>query len=70
MVMNCPDWKFDTRVHMHTIDPNDLQAVWLTLKLASITTFLLLLIGTPLSWWLAHSSKWYSGVVAALVALP
>ena len=68
--MNCPDWKFDTRVHMQTIDPNDLQAVWLTLKLASITTFLLLLIGTPLSWWLAHSSKWYSGVVAALVALP
>jgi molybdate transport system permease protein len=55
---------------MHTIDPNDLQAVWLTLKLASVTAFLLLLIGTPLSWWLAYSSKWYRGIVAALIALP
>jgi len=53
-----------------TLDPSDLQAIWLTLKLASITTLLLLLIATPLAWWLAHSQKWYKGVVAALVALP
>jgi molybdate transport system permease protein len=52
------------------LDPSDLQAIWLTLKLAGVTTFLLLLIATPLAWWLAHSSKWYRGVVAALVALP
>jgi molybdate transport system permease protein len=55
---------------MATLDPADLQAVWLTLKLASVTTLFLLLISTPLAWWLAHSSKWYKGVVAALVALP
>jgi len=53
-----------------TLDPSDLQAIWLTLKLASITTFLLLLIATPLAWWLAHSQKWYKGVVSALVTLP
>ncbi|MDH2916091.1 MAG: molybdate ABC transporter permease subunit [Gallionella sp.] len=55
---------------MATLDPADLQAVWLTLKLASVTTLFLLLIATPLAWWLAHSRKWYKGVVAALVALP
>ena len=31
---------------------------------------LLLLIATPLAWWLAHSRRWYKGMVAALVALP
>jgi len=55
---------------MATLDPSDLQAVWLTLKLASVSTFLLLLIATPLAWWLAHSGKWYKGMVAAVVALP
>lgn len=48
----------------------DLHAVWLTLKLASVTTCLLLLIATPLAWWLAHSRRWYKGPVAAVVALP
>lgn len=55
---------------MSILDPSDLQAVWLTLKLASVTTCLLLLIATPLAWWLAHSRKWYKGPVAAVVALP
>lgn len=55
---------------MATLDPADLHAVWLTLKLASVTTCLLLLIATPLAWWLAHSGKWYKGPVAAAVALP
>lgn len=53
-----------------TLDPSDLQAVWLTFKLASITTVLLLLIATPLAWWLAHTQRWYKGPVAALVSLP
>ena len=53
-----------------SLDPNDLQAVWLTLKLASVTTLLLLLIATPLAWWLATSRRWYKGPVAAVVALP
>ncbi len=52
------------------LESSDLQSVWLTLKLASVTTLLLLLIATPLAWWLAHSRKWYKGPVAALVSLP
>ena len=46
------------------------QAVWLTLKLASVTTGVLLLLGTPLAWWLATTRSWLKGPVGALVALP
>lgn len=52
------------------LDLADLQAIWLTLKLASVATLLLLCIATPLAWWLATSHRWYKGVVAAFVALP
>jgi molybdate transport system permease protein len=55
---------------MTSLDPADLQSVWLTLKLASVTTMFLLLIATPLAWWLSHSRKWYKGLVSAAVALP
>src|SRR5512142_2230707 len=55
---------------MDALAPNDLQAVWLTLKLSSVSPLLLLLIATPLAWWLAQSNRWYKGMVAALVALP
>ena len=44
--------------------------IWLTLKLAGITTLILLLIATPLAWWLARSRRWWSEVVSAVVALP
>src|SRR5512133_2865917 len=54
----------------YTLTPDDLSAIWLTLKLATVVTLILLLIGTPLAWWLAHSRKWYKGVVSAVVALP
>ena len=50
--------------------PEDLQAIWLTLKLASITTAILLVIATPLAWWLAHSRSFWKGPVGALVNLP
>lgn len=48
----------------------DLQAIWLTVQLASIVTLILLIIGTPLAWWLARSRSWWKGPVGALVALP
>jgi molybdate transport system permease protein len=52
------------------MEDTDLAAVWLTLKLASIVTLLLLLVGTPIAWWLARTRSRLKGVVGALVALP
>ncbi len=48
----------------------DLQALWLTLRLAALTTLLLILLGTPLAWWLARTRSRLRGPVEALVALP
>jgi molybdate transport system permease protein len=48
----------------------DWQPIWLTLKLASLTTLILLIIGTPIAWWLARTQAWYKQAVAAVVALP
>ncbi|MEW6512537.1 MAG: molybdate ABC transporter permease subunit [Pseudomonadota bacterium] len=50
--------------------PADFDAIWLTLKLASLTTVLLLLIGTPIAWWLARTRHWAKGPVGAIVTLP
>ncbi|WP_320819711.1 molybdate ABC transporter permease subunit [Thalassolituus sp.] len=50
--------------------PNDVDAIVLTAKLASVVTFLLLLIGTPLAWWLARTSSIFKTPVSALVTLP
>jgi molybdate transport system permease protein len=48
----------------------DLATVWLTLELAGLTTVLLLLIGTPIAWWLARTRSWWKSAVAAVVTLP
>lgn len=48
----------------------DLGALWLTVKLAGIATGILLLIGTPLAWWLATTRFRFKAVVESLVALP
>jgi len=53
-----------------TFSAEDLSAVWVTLKLAGLTTFLLLLLATPLAWWLARTSSRWSAPVGAVVALP
>jgi molybdate transport system permease protein len=44
--------------------------VWLTVKLAAVTTLILLVIGTPLAWWLARSKRWWAELVGAATALP
>ena len=46
------------------------EAIALTLQLAGLTTLILLLLGTPLAWWLARTRSWLKGPVGALVALP
>lgn len=46
------------------------EAIVLTLQLAGLTTLILLLLGTPLAWWLARTRSWLKGPVGALVALP
>jgi len=48
----------------------DLQAIWLTLKLATLVTVLLLLIGTPIAWWLSRTTSIWKSAVSAVVALP
>lgn len=48
----------------------DWMAVWLTLKLATLVTILLLLIGTPIAWWLSQTRSRWKGIVGAAVALP
>jgi len=53
-----------------TLTDADLSAIFLTLKLAGLTTVLLLLIGTPIAWWLARTSSPLKGPVGAVVALP
>jgi molybdate transport system permease protein len=50
-------------------DPN-ISAVILTLKLAGLTTLILLLIGTPIAWWLARTRSWMKGPLGAMVAMP
>lgn len=46
------------------------QPILLTLQLATLTTVILLLVGTPLAWWLARSGAWWKEAVATVVALP
>jgi molybdate transport system permease protein len=48
----------------------DLGPVWISLKLASVTVVVLILIGTPLAWWLAFTRSRWRAIVETLVALP
>lgn len=48
----------------------DFAPIWLTLQLATVTTLVLMLLGTPLAWWLAHTRAWWKIPIEAVVALP
>ncbi|NMG77136.1 molybdate ABC transporter permease subunit [Aromatoleum diolicum] len=48
----------------------DFAAIRLTLELAAVTTAILLVVGTPLAWWLARTHSRLKGVIGAVVALP
>ena len=53
-----------------TVTPEAIQAIFLTLKLASLTTLVLLLIATPLAWWLSQTQSRLRAPISALVTLP
>jgi molybdate transport system permease protein len=46
------------------------EVLWLTVKLASLTTLILLVLATPLAWWLARSRGWPAEVAGAVATLP
>jgi len=48
----------------------DFSALWVTLRLASMTVLVLLIVGTPIAWWLAHTKSRFRTTIEALVALP
>lgn len=48
----------------------DVAAIYLTLRIAGLTTLLLLVIGTPIAWWLANTASRWKGPIGAVVALP
>ena len=49
---------------------SDLQAIGLTLKVATLTTIILLVLGTPLAWWLARTRSWLKTPLSAIVSMP
>ncbi|MDB5651312.1 MAG: modB [Hyphomicrobiales bacterium] len=53
-----------------TLPPDIWVSVRLTIELATLTTIILLIVGTPLAWWLARSKAWWKETVATVVALP
>ncbi len=55
---------------MDAATPAWLAASWVTLKLAGLTTLILLVLGMPLAWWLAHTRSRWRAPVGAVVALP
>ena len=52
------------------LTPADIGALWLTFKVASITTIILLLLGTPLAWWLSNTQSRWKAFLNALIAMP
>lgn len=52
------------------LEPADIAAITLTIKLAGLTTLLLLMIGTPVAWWLVRTRSPLQGIVGAVVTLP
>ncbi|MCE1182670.1 MAG: molybdate ABC transporter permease subunit [Rhodocyclales bacterium] len=48
----------------------DLEAIWLTIRLAGLTTLILFVLGPPAAWWLARTRSRWKGPVGAVVALP
>ena len=48
----------------------DLSPIWLTLKLAAITTLLLLIAGLPVAWWLSKGRSFFKTIIEAVITMP
>jgi molybdate transport system permease protein len=46
------------------------EVVWTTLRLAGLTTVLLIAVATPIAWWLSRSRGWWKEIVASVATLP
>ncbi|MGB1142620.1 MAG: molybdate ABC transporter permease subunit, partial [Halioglobus sp.] len=53
-----------------SLSSTELDAIYLTIALASVTTLWLMVLGTPLAWWLSRRSGTIPALLEALVALP
>ena len=53
-----------------SLTDGDIATIWLTLRLATTVTILLLIFATPVAWWLARTNSWFKGPLSAIVALP
>jgi molybdate transport system permease protein len=52
------------------LSATDIEAILLTLRLASATTLILFVVGTPIAWWLSRTRSRWKGPIGAVVALP
>jgi len=52
------------------LSSGDLSALWLTLRLATVTTLALLILGSPIAWWLSRTESRFKIFIEAVVALP
>jgi molybdate transport system permease protein len=52
------------------LSPEDLSAFAISVKLAAVTTLILLLLASPLAWWLSQTQSRFRSIIEALVALP
>ncbi len=53
-----------------TLDHQDITAIWITFKLALISTFFLFIIGTPIAWWLSQTKSKFKVLVESLIGIP
>jgi len=52
------------------MNSTDLVALWLTVKLATVTTLILIAIGTPIAWWLGRTERSIKVLIEPVIALP
>jgi len=52
------------------LDAEAVQAITLTIRLSALVTVILLVVGTPIAWWLSRTQSWLKAPVSAVVALP